>query len=69
MAVVRSGAASAQAVASALVDAAVPVDRVSVHGHGEGQSRAAEGDLDGYALERRVRIELRRRGAAIASSD
>ncbi|MHA7815391.1 MAG: OmpA family protein [Pseudohaliea sp.] len=59
----------AQAVASALVDAAVPAERVSVHGHGEDHSRAAEGDLDGYALERRVRIELRRRGAAIASSD
>ena len=59
----------AEAVAGALVDAAIPADRVSVHGHGEGQSRAAEGDLDGYALERRVRIELRRRGAAIASSD
>jgi outer membrane protein OmpA-like peptidoglycan-associated protein len=59
----------AEAVAGALVDAAVPADRVSVYGHGEDRSRAAEGDLDGYALERRVRIELRRRGAAIASSD
>ncbi|HKK22048.1 MAG TPA: OmpA family protein [Pseudohaliea sp.] len=59
----------AEAVAGALVDAAVPADRVTVYGHGEAQSRAAAGDFDGYALERRVRIELRRRGAAIASSD
>ncbi|KGE02664.1 OmpA family protein [Pseudohaliea rubra] len=59
----------AEAVAGALVDAAVPVSRVTVHGHGEERSQVAEGDLDGYALERRVRIELRRRGAAIASSD
>jgi outer membrane protein OmpA-like peptidoglycan-associated protein len=36
----------------------IAADRIETHAHGDSQSEAATGDLDAYALERRVRIRL-----------
>jgi len=50
--------ARARQVAQQLQRVGVPRSRMSVTALGESRSRAAEGDLDAYALERMVRIEL-----------
>lgn len=50
--------ARAAAVAAQLERAGVAASRIRVTAYGEAQSAAAPGDLDGYALERRVTIEL-----------
>ena len=47
-----------QAVVKALVLAGLDPARINSFSHGDSQSQAAEGDLDSYALERVVRIEL-----------
>ncbi|MBS0364402.1 MAG: OmpA family protein [Proteobacteria bacterium] len=50
----------AQNVAEALAAAGVPAGRIVVEAHGNAESGVADGDSDGYALERRVsvRVEL-----------
>jgi len=48
----------AQAVADVLTAAGLAPDRVIVDAHGAHESTSAQGDLDGYALERRVTIQL-----------
>lgn len=48
----------ANAVQDALIEAGIAHTRIAIVAHGEGQSTAAEGDLDGYALDRRVEITL-----------
>ena len=48
----------AVAVRDALIRAGVDSDRITTTALGEVQSTATEGDLDGYALERRVDIRL-----------
>lgn len=48
----------ATAVQEALVAAGVPQTRIAIVAHGEERSTATEGDLDGYALDRRVEITL-----------
>ena len=50
--------ARAQRVAEQLILAGVQGSRLTVTAHGESQSLAAEGDTEGYALERRVHIVL-----------
>lgn len=50
----------AQAVAAALGSAGVPASRLIVEAHGSGESRSADGDLDAYALDRRVTVRLER---------
>jgi hypothetical protein len=47
----------------------VPADRIVIDAHGEHESTSAEGDLEGYAFERRVtvRIELGASDKAVAS--
>ncbi len=54
----RLSRARAAAVAEALALAGIPPSRMTLIAHGDSQSRAQPGDIDGYALERRVRIEL-----------
>lgn len=56
----RLSQARAQAVANALRAVGVPRERMTVLAHGEQKSQAPAGDVDAYALERRVRIELNR---------
>lgn len=45
-------------VATLLEQQGVAAERITTAAHGESQSRAAKDDLDSYALERRVDIEL-----------
>lgn len=54
-----------------LIARGVDPRRIETHAHGDTQSRAVEGDLDGYALERRVRIRLEDNDAEarVANSD
>jgi|SRR5579864_1420325 len=48
----------AQSVAAVLSGAGVPAGRVLIEAHGKSESASAAGDLDGYALERRVTVRL-----------
>jgi outer membrane protein OmpA-like peptidoglycan-associated protein len=52
--------ARAHSVAEVLAAAGVPGERILIEAHGKADSAAEDGDLDAYALERRVtvRIEL-----------
>jgi outer membrane protein OmpA-like peptidoglycan-associated protein len=49
----------AESVAAVLCAAGVPRDRIVVEGHGKHAAASADGDLDTYALERRVSVRLR----------
>ena len=51
-------AARAGAVRDALVAAGLPATRITVTAEGERSAKAAEGDLDALAMDRRVQIEL-----------
>lgn len=48
----------AQNVAAVLAAAGVPRERLLVQAHGKHPAASADGDLDGYALERRVTVRL-----------
>lgn len=50
----------AEAVATALTRAGLPRERLIVEAHGCGDSTSSEGDLDAYALDRRVSVRLER---------
>jgi len=57
----------AEAVAAALIQGGIPRDQLIVEAHGKSESATAEGDLDGYAFDRRVTIRIERKGdAAVA---
>jgi outer membrane protein OmpA-like peptidoglycan-associated protein len=53
----------AEAVAAVLEQAGLPKDRMIVEGHGKSESTAMDGDLDGYAFERKVTVRLEHAGA------
>ena len=60
----------AQEVAAVLTAAGLPATRISVESHGKSESQSEEGDLDGYALERRVTVRLQQPvPAQVASRD
>ncbi|HKT72639.1 MAG TPA: OmpA family protein [Steroidobacteraceae bacterium] len=48
----------ADAVAAVLATAGLPPDRMIVEAHGKADSTSPEGDLDGYAFERRVTVRI-----------
>jgi len=54
----------AEAVAAALACGGMARERLIIEAHGAGESSSAAGDLDGYALERRVTVRLERPPAA-----
>jgi outer membrane protein OmpA-like peptidoglycan-associated protein len=54
----------AQAVAAVLASAGVTPECIVVQGHGDADSTSAAGDLDGYALDRRVSVRLELPGSA-----
>jgi outer membrane protein OmpA-like peptidoglycan-associated protein len=58
-------------VREALTARGIAADRIESHAHGASRSEAATGDLDAYALERRVRVRLRAgdSDARVANSD
>src|ERR1700744_5086247 len=43
----------AEAVAAVLAQAGVPADHLIVEGHGKGESTSMDGDVDGYAFDRK----------------
>ena len=48
----------AQSVAAVMAAAGVPRERMSIEAHGKHAADCADGDLDSYALERRVTVRL-----------
>ncbi len=48
----------AKTVADALVKGGVDRDRIETHSYGASMARSTEGDYEGYALDRRVNIEV-----------
>lgn len=50
-------------VAAVLTSAGVPRERILVEAHGKSAAGSADGDLDGYALERRVTVRLQLPGS------
>jgi outer membrane protein OmpA-like peptidoglycan-associated protein len=50
----------AEAVAAVLTSAGVSPDRLIVEAHGKSEAVSAEGDMDGYAFDRRVNVRIER---------
>jgi outer membrane protein OmpA-like peptidoglycan-associated protein len=48
----------ASSVAGVLTAAGVPADRIVIEAHGEHTSTSSDGDLEGYAFERRVTVRI-----------
>jgi outer membrane protein OmpA-like peptidoglycan-associated protein len=60
----------AESVAAVLVAAGVPRERIALEGHGKSESKSDEGDLDAYALDRRVTVRMQLQDAAqVARND
>jgi outer membrane protein OmpA-like peptidoglycan-associated protein len=60
----------AEAVAEVLADAGVAKDHLVVEGHGKGEATSMEGDVDGYAFDRKVTVRLERvDGQQVARND
>jgi outer membrane protein OmpA-like peptidoglycan-associated protein len=60
----------AESVAAVLACAGVPREHILIEGHGRTEAASAAGDLDDYALERRVTVRLQLPGSAqVASRD
>ena len=59
----------ADSVAGVLESAGIPADRIVIEAHGEHESTSSEGDLEGYAFERRVTVRIEQSGEekAVAS--
>jgi outer membrane protein OmpA-like peptidoglycan-associated protein len=53
----------AENVAAVLTAAGMPRERLTVEAHGKSESTSAAGDLDAYALERRVTVRLQLQSA------
>ena len=56
----------AEAVASILTAAGVDKDRLIIEAHGKSQTASDDGDLDGYALERKVTVRIERPSNPVA---
>ncbi len=52
----------AEAVAAVLKSSGVAPERMIVEAHGKSETQSAEGDMDGYAFERRVTVRIERTG-------
>ena len=60
----------AEAVAEVLADAGVTKDHLIVEGHGKGEATSMEGDVDGYAFDRKVTVRLEKvDGQEVARND
>jgi outer membrane protein OmpA-like peptidoglycan-associated protein len=58
----------AETVAMALMEAGVARDRLIIESHGEEGSLTKEGDLDGYAFERRVIVRIEHKSSGQVAS-
>jgi outer membrane protein OmpA-like peptidoglycan-associated protein len=54
----------ADAVAAVLTSSGVSPDRLIVEAHGKSESQTSEGDMDGYAFDRRVTVTIERTAPA-----
>jgi outer membrane protein OmpA-like peptidoglycan-associated protein len=54
--------ARADAVAHVLIQSGVDVSQLVVEAHGEADSKTLEGDVDGYAFDRRVNVKIEHDG-------
>ncbi|GAC1453196.1 MAG: hypothetical protein PVS2B3_15680 [Steroidobacteraceae bacterium] len=61
--------ARAHSVAEVLTAAGVPADRILIEAHGKAHSTAEDGDLDAYALERRVTVRVELPAPRVARRD
>jgi len=60
----------AQGVAALMTAAGVPAGRIIIEAHGNSESQSEQGDLDAYALDRRVAVRLEQPGTGqVASRD
>jgi outer membrane protein OmpA-like peptidoglycan-associated protein len=60
----------AEAVAAVLEQAGLSKDHMIVEGHGKSESTADQGDMDGYAFDRKVTVRLERAdGQEVARND
>jgi outer membrane protein OmpA-like peptidoglycan-associated protein len=60
----------AEAVAAVLMSAGLSQDRLIVEAHGKSEATSAEGDVDGYAFDRRVSVRIERAGTgAVARNE
>jgi outer membrane protein OmpA-like peptidoglycan-associated protein len=60
----------ADAVAAVLASAGIDSSRLSVEAHGESESTSQEGDMDGYAFDRRVVVKIEQKPKeAVARSE
>jgi outer membrane protein OmpA-like peptidoglycan-associated protein len=60
--------ARANAVRDILLASGVSEDALEVNAYGKNKSEAGEGDVDGYALERRVRLTIEPREPSVAQA-
>ena len=58
----------AQSVAAVLSSAGVPAERIAIEAHGKSESTSTAGDLDAYALDRRVTVRVELPGAGQVAS-
>jgi outer membrane protein OmpA-like peptidoglycan-associated protein len=58
----------AEAVAAVLTQAGITPDRLIVEGHGKSEASSTEGDMDGYAFDRRVTVRIERKGEEALAS-
>jgi outer membrane protein OmpA-like peptidoglycan-associated protein len=58
----------AASVRDSLVAGGLPADRIVIRAHGESQTQTVAGDVDGFALERRVVITISGDPTAVAQS-
>ncbi len=54
----------AEAVAAVLAQAGMSREQLIIEAHGKSESSTPEGDLDGYAFDRRVTVRIERKGEA-----
>jgi outer membrane protein OmpA-like peptidoglycan-associated protein len=59
----------AEAVAAALACGGISRERLIVEAHGAAESQSPSGDLDAYALDRRVTVRLERRVSAVTARE
>jgi outer membrane protein OmpA-like peptidoglycan-associated protein len=59
----------AEAVAAVLASAGVSQDRMIVEAHGKSEATSTDGDMDGYAFDRRVTVRIERAPQAVARNE
>jgi outer membrane protein OmpA-like peptidoglycan-associated protein len=60
----------AEAVAAVLASSGVSQDRIILESHGKSEATSEEGDMDGYAFDRRVTVRIERTGTeAVARNE